>query len=349
MKIAIIGAFGKKLNLLNGQTIKTKIIADELERMYGEHDVLRIDTYGKLNWILSVIKSIWAFLFCRNLIIMPANNGLKVFAPLLAYLNQLFRKRIHYVVIGGWLDCFLNKNKLVDKTLRSFHGIYVETQTMKNSLVKRGFTNVKVLPNCKKLKILKKEELVYSNSEPFRLVIFSRIIKEKGIEDAIIAVNKANSNIGKKVFKLTIYGQIDNNQIDWFKALTEKYDLNNHDNTFYYGGSIPFEKSVEILKDYFALLFPTYYEGEGFAGTLIDAYSAGVPVIASNWKYNSEIVKPGYTGKIFQVHDIDYMTNILVWAYNNQSEWNNMKVHCLDEVKKYQLETVLGILTNNLI
>lgn len=59
-----------------------------------------------------------------------------------------------------------------------------------------------------------------------------------------------------------------------------------------YGGSVPFDKSVNVLKDYFALLFPTYYEGEGFAGTLIDAYSAGAPVIviAFDWKYNSELV-----------------------------------------------------------
>ena len=57
-----------------------------------------------------------------------------------------------------------------------------------------------------------------------------------------------------------------------------------------YGGKVPFDKSVDILKNYFALLFPTYYDGEGFAGTLIDAFSAGVPVIASDWKYNAEIV-----------------------------------------------------------
>jgi glycosyltransferase involved in cell wall biosynthesis len=48
-----------------------------------------------------------------------------------------------------------------------------------------------------------------------------------------------------------------------------------------YGGVVPFNKSVEVLKDYFAVLFPTYYEGEGFAGTIIDAHSAGVPIIAS--------------------------------------------------------------------
>lgn len=349
MKIAIIGAFGKNLDLLNGQTVKTKIIADELERMYGQHEIWRIDTYGKLNNVISVIKCVWAFIMCRNIIMLPAHNALKILAPWLATWNKLFKRRIHYVVIGGWLDCFLNDNRVVEKVLHCFNGIYVETQTMKMSMEKRGFENVMVLPNCKNLKILKKEELVYSKSVPLNLVTFSRVVKEKGIEDAILAVNKANSKIGENVFKLTIYGQIDNKQINWFETISKKYDLNNHNNTLYYGGSIPFERSIDVLKNSFALLFPTYYEGEGFAGTLIDAYAAGVPVIVSDWKYNSEIVKQDYTGKIFHVHDIDSMADILVWAYKHKREWNNMKVNCLVEAEKYQLDVALKELNNKLI
>ncbi|MFR3494185.1 MAG: glycosyltransferase [Blautia sp.] len=51
-----------------------------------------------------------------------------------------------------------------------------------------------------------------------------------------------------------------------------------------YKGMVPFNQSTEVLKNYDALLFPTYYEGEGFAGTIIDAFAAGLPVIASDWK-----------------------------------------------------------------
>lgn len=67
---------------------------------------------------------------------------------------------------------------------------------------------------------------------------------------------------------------------------------------------VPFNQSTEVLKNYDALLFPTYYEGEGFAGTIIDAFAAGLPVIASDWKYNSEIIKQGITGVITKTHSI---------------------------------------------
>ena len=55
---------------------------------------------------------------------------------------------------------------------------------------------------------------------------------------------------------------------DWLETLRKKFP-----DYISYCGLISFEKSVETLKEYFALLLPTYYEGEGFAGTLIGAYS----------------------------------------------------------------------------
>lgn len=88
-------------------------------------------------------------------------------------------------------------------------------------------------------------------------------------------------------------------------------------NSIHYGGVISFDHTTEVLKDCYALLFPTCYEGEGFAGTLIDALAAGVPVIASEWRYNSEIVIPGTTGLLFKTHDVEELTDKLIYIYEN--------------------------------
>lgn len=101
-------------------------------------------------------------------------------------------------------------------------------------------------------------------------------MREKEIGDAVKAVVEANQSLGHTVFSLNIYGQVDENQTEWFEALQKTFP-----DYICYGGLIQFDKSVETLKEYFALSFPTYYEGEGFAGTLIDAYSAGVSVIGN--------------------------------------------------------------------
>ena len=210
---------------------------------------------------------------------------------------------------------------------------------MKVQLEKKGFKNVFVIPNCKELAILKNEELVYDETEPYRLCTFSRVMKEKGIEDAVNAVKKINKLENREVFILDIYGQVDKNQREWFERLQSTFP-----DFIRYGGLIPYDKSTDVLKEYFALLFPTYYDGEGFAGTLIDAMAAGVPVIASDWKYNKDIVEDWKTGIIMQNSLDNELLNIL----KQKEQWMRMKKMCVLEARKYLPTVALQPLIENL-
>lgn len=52
-------------------------------------------------------------------------------------------------------------------------------------------------------------------------------------------------------------------------------------------------QSVEVMPTmhkYDALLLPTYYEGEGYPGVILEAYCAGLPVITTRWRAIPEIV-----------------------------------------------------------
>lgn len=130
-------------------------------------------------------------------------------------------------------------------------------------------------------------------------------MKEKGIEDAVEAVTLVNDDFGETVFTLDIYGPVDENQTEWFDKLQTAFPQYVH-----YRGCVNSDKSVDVLKAYYALLFPTFYDGEGFAGTLIDAFSSGVPVIASDWKYNPEIVH-GNVGIIYPTGNVESLADIL--------------------------------------
>lgn len=338
-KVCVIGHFGFGENLLNGQTIKTKIVTNELDKQFDADQVVKIDTHGGAKALPSVVlQMIKAFRECDNIIIFPAHNGIKIFVPLCKSINRFFHRRLHYVVIGGWLTDFLKKRKNLTKALMSFDGIYVETNTMRKALEIQGFNNVYVMPNFKDLNILKESELVYPNTEPYRLCTFSRVMKEKGIEDAVNAVKTVNKHFGRTVYTLDIYGQVDSAQTDWFNELESTFP-----SYIKYGGLVPFDKSVEVLKNYFALLFPTYYEGEGFAGTLLDAMAAGVPVVASDWRYNSEIVNEK-TGYVYPVHDNYAFIDTLINVRNNLDLLLSKKQDCLKEAEKYKAENVIQCL-----
>lgn len=340
--VCIIGHFGFAKNLLNGQTVKTKIITKELEKQLGKEEVLKIDTHGGKKKMLQLIFQLPVTMKnVKNIIMMPAHNGIRFFAPLLVFFNSFFHIKLHYVVIGGWLPEFLENKKRLQKNLKKFDGIYVETNTMKVNMEKLGFSNIYILPNCKELKILKENELVYATSKPFKLCTFSRVMKEKGIEDAVNAVEEINKKYDETIFTLDIYGQIDTMQTEWFESLQSRFlkDVS-------YKGLVPFDKSTDVLKNYYALLFPTYYEGEGFAGTLIDAMAAGVPIIASDWRYNSEIVQDNRTG--FLIKNSESLHEKLEFIKSNITLVNDMKKICIEEAKEYLPNIAMNKLTKKL-
>lgn len=343
-RVGIIGHFAMGEEQLSGQIVKTKIVTEELVDQLGEQEVVIIDTHGGIKTYISLPKKILKVMKrCENIVMFPAHNGIKIITPILMIENIFFQRKLHYVVIGGWLPGFLSHKKLLSSQLKNFDCIYVETKTMKVDLENQGFTNVIVMPNCKKLDILQEAEIKYYSDPPFKVCTFSRIMKEKGIEDAINAVKAVNEKYGKIIYQLDIYGQVDSKQTEWFEQIQADFP-----DYIKYGGLIPFDKSTEILKDYFALLFPTYYEGEGFAGTLIDAMAAGVPAIVSDWKYNSELVKEGKTGRLFKTHDVNELVEILENCYLKREVWNNMKTECVKVASKYLPGNVLKVLTEKL-
>ena len=158
---------------------------------------------------------------------------------------------MHYIVIGGWLPNYLKDKPKLRNWVSKFNFVYVETHVMLNALVKQGLKNAKHLPNFKRLKVLDESELIYQYNEPYKLCTFSRVMKEKGIEDAINAVTSINNEKKRVVFTLDIYGQIDDNYKERFDELKSAFP-----DYIKYKGVVDFDKSVDVLKEYMALLFP---------------------------------------------------------------------------------------------
>jgi glycosyltransferase involved in cell wall biosynthesis len=97
--------------------------------------------------------------------------------------------------------------------------------------------------------------------------------------------------------------------------------------------------SIEISK-YFALLFPTYYHGEGFAGCLIDAFFAGLPIIATDWLYNKEILKEGINALIVKPKDSGDLAKAIIILYNNRTLAFQMASNNYKKSFNYDVNTV---------
>ena len=343
-RIAIIGHFGLGLNLLNGQTIKTKIVAAELERAFGKEEVLKMDTHGgiaslfKLPFILllSLARS-------KNVVILPAQNGLFVIVPLLLIMNMLFHRKIHYVVIGGWMPSLIENRPVITFFLKRIYQIYVETTVMREALEKKRFSNVVVMANCKPLNIISGTEINVDRGKVFRLCTFSRVMKQKGIEQAVAAIDKMNQRFGPESCSLDIYGQIEPSEEEWFAKLQEKFPQN-----VAYKGVVPFDKSVDVLKNYSALLFPTLFYTEGIPGTVIDAFAAGLPVIASRWASFTDIIDEGKTGFGYELGSFDQLCALLEGLMTSHKKLDEMRLNCIKKAECFLPQNALQSLENNM-
>jgi glycosyltransferase involved in cell wall biosynthesis len=338
-RVGVCGNFGANKDIGNGQIVKTKVLTEELKKHFGNDQVIIVDTFNwKKNPFKLFLKCLILVILCQNVVILPAQNGIKVFIPLFSILCKIFKRKLHYSVIGGWLPEFLLDNQMVLRNIKSIKAVYVETHSMKKALEKLGIKNVVHMPNFKNINLVP-ENFNTNIIKPYNLCTFSRVKKEKGIIDAINAVKEINERIGKRIFHLDIYGPIDPEFKEEFYNSISKNEIHVH-----YKGEVNSNQSTEVLKNYFALIFPTYYEGEGFPGTIIDAFSSGLPVIATDWRYNSELVSHGKTGFLYKLDKKNKsigLKEVLVSIYEKPQLISSMKNSCLQEVKKYDPSIVM--------
>lgn len=339
--ICICGAFRLWDKPKGGQEIKTCIIAEALEKKYGE--IYKIDTLSHGGRIQLLLQLFGSFFFCKNIIILPAQNGIKILSRLLSILNMVFKKKIHYVVIGGWLQDLLPKYPKVNNALKKFTGIYVETQTMMDRLIEQGLNNVNIMRNCKPLSLINIDNLSNNFNEPYKLVSFSRVTEKKGIGIAANVVMSINKKYKREVYKLDIYGPIDDEDKCWFLNLQKTFT-----DSIKYKGIVPYNRSVEVLSKYFALLFPTQYYTEGIPGTIIDAYAAGVPVIASRWKSYNDLITDCKTGYGYSFGKTEELENILDMILHDPDMIIHLKANCLKQAQDYMPQNALKPLFDNI-
>lgn len=337
MKIGVCGHVSRD-GTINGQSIKTQILIDELKRVGNSVGICDTATYKESP--IRFFRNFFRIIKMNDhVILLPARKAVNVLIPLGVLLGRIYKRGIHYYVVGGWIQKTIEKNWYLRKPLKRLSTIIVEIETMERDLASSGFTNVVRINKFREIKILNECELDLSITEPMRLCVFSRVMKEKGIEEAISAVNDVNNELGKRAFILDIYGPIDN---EYNKRFIELVEQNNE--TVQYKGVIDYKLSTDALKGYFALLFPTYYEGEGYPNTIVDAYAAGLPVIATNWKYNSEIVRNGRDGIIYEGIDTDALKKVLHDVARDPKSITAMKPHALMRAKDYAPDKAIQII-----
>ena len=344
LTIGMIGRVAEGSDLCDGQTVKTRVLKDELVRKYPDARLLIADTYQYKKHFLRLFCKIEQCIRKSDVIfILLSWNGRRVIFPLVNTLNLIHHKPILHDVIGGAFESELLEKRSLARNCRRFAVNWIESRRGVERLKAAGFQNVEYLPNFKRLSPVSLSERDVFPGSVYRFCTFSRVRAEKGIGLAAQAILDINREAGSCKATLDIFGPIE----DGFEEELQQY-LDSPDGAVRYKGVVDFNDSVSILKHYDMLLFPTTYRGEGFPGTLIDAFSAGLPVIATDWHYNGEIISEGRTGFLYAPEETHRLKELIGYSMDNPALIGEMRRHCLEEVKQYDADAVMEIIAQKI-
>lgn len=340
MRIGVLGHFARNTDICDGQTVKTRNVEKAL--LSEGQEMITVDSYKWKKHPFSFLFKIIKLVRKSDVVIMlPDAGGIKVY-PYVVNLFSNKRKIKMYSVVGAWLPSYLKDHKRISNQLKRFQYILVETQTMQNQLREQGFDNTVIVPNFKDVCPIREEELRFHDEYPLALCIFSRVMKEKGVTDAVYACDRLNREAGRGVCVLDVYGPIQEEYRAEFSELCAKYS-----SVVRYKGIVNPSQSVEVLKNYYMLLFPTLFYTEGVPGTVIDAFSAGVPVLASEWESFRDVLseQDSFT---YKFKDREGLYKQLRFCIENTDTVNARRKECLKSAEKFSMQTatrkILGLI-----
>lgn len=295
----------------DGTIIKNRVFYNSVKPHFDRTKIIDLDLIRTPKVLISMLV---ALLSWRYKTIVVASGGSAPSCRLISLIQLLpsvkfGHSRVYVLGIGGNMSVFLRDNPKGVRVLDHCEAVFVEGKKMKDEMVKMGMHNVYYMPNFKNISIIP-EKTNIKKGERMKFLFFSRIIPEKGCDLTFQAVDKlCKSGYGNQ-FEVGFYGMIlDDYRKEFMKSISF------HETNSTYHGILDGTNSdtyVELAK-YDVFLFPTYFAMEGFPGAVVDAFVAGLPVIASDWKMNSEIIRDGENGFLIPPKDADALAERMQW------------------------------------
>ncbi len=140
-----------------------------------------------------------------------------------------------------------------------------------------------------------------------------------------------------RIFSIDFYGEI----------IDEYYEYNLKDEpNMNYCGILDSNHIIQTLQNYDALIFPSHYEGEGCPGILIEGMAAGIPIIASDWKYNSEFVIDGENGYLCQPLKADDYISAIIKLHKDSTLRSRMSYNAKMKSEDFSHRNAMTLMRN---
>jgi len=285
------------------------------------------------------------------LVVFGSQRFATVFGCVVSILFGLIGKPVFISIFGGGYDTYLKKFRpILFRTVKLMlgftRGIIVETKHLQQVIPKLLKANISYVPNFREsfpaLDICRE-----SNDQHIRFVYVGVIRREKGIRELLEAFNRLlQCNYEGRLqlsITLDLYGPI-------YKSTQDYVDLELALNTpaVRIHGDVSYETVLKAYTVSDIFVFPSYWPTEGHSGAVIEALMQGLPVIATNWRANPELIRHNENGLLCPPKDVDALTACMEEMILN----NNLRNRLAEGAKrsysefdaKYACATLLKIL-----
>lgn len=332
-KIIFIGPAGGGDVPTNGASVKNY----HLIRFFKDKgiNVISLDTENWKKNPLLLFKLVLIILFNPKAVYILAANNMSSYRMLQIMSIIPIKRNVIYWVIGGSIADWIKEGKVKAKPFKLVNYFLVEGKKMQKTFAEAGFGNTLYVPNFKRIEYIPEHKK--NKDSIVRFVFLSRIIPEKGCNIIIDAVRKLNNKYEDR-FIVDFYGPFETKYEPEFRK-----KISNIKNISYNGFlDLRDQKNYDHLAKYDAMLFPTYWHGEGFPGIIIDAFISGLPVIATDWSLNADIIEDGKTGVILKNNNINALADAMATLIEKQDFLKIMQEECCNEAMTYDIKNVVS-------
>lgn len=239
-------------------------------------------------------------------IIFGSNQFLLSLVPILTLLARVLKVSCFVRSFGGSLDQFCERlhplgRKLLLGGFRQSAGLMVETKLLYRSFhpvldQKVHYVTAYRPMSQQPMSAASIEEV--NGQDRLRLVFVSWVREEKGVSTLLEALTKLSDEEQGQTHCL-IYGPVVSEYQSRFDELLRSTSC------AAYGGTLANSAVLETLQGCDVLVFPTYYQGEGYPGIIVESMMAGIPVITTNFRSIPDMITDGENGLLIDPGDSD--------------------------------------------
>lgn len=189
--------------------------------------------------------------------------------------------------------------------------VFAASLFTKKTLIEAGIDQqkIKLLPLCcntENIEFINGEKTI--SDRPLKILFCGQTSQRKGIKYLLEAIKQLNSHD----FELHIIGNIIGGSA-----------LMKYEKYFTYHKPVAQHELFKMYKDYDVLILPTVFEGFGLV--IVEAMSAGLPVVTTENSMGAEIIKHRENGSLVGLRSIEDIKEELIF-YKNISDDNFNKI-----------------------